>query len=720
MKAQNIIYTISELFFIYVVTFLFLNVIFTENLYKIFEENMKTLSTLVFILVLLTSQLFAQWQSANQGLYSGPIISIQADAEDVYIGTSSGMIYVSKDNGSSWIPKNKGLNLSSISAFAMSDNLMIATGYGNESIYISTDKGDNWVSQISELYAKNVIGFLIADSMIFATTRFNGVYLSLDNGSNWVSINNGIPYSDSMSKQFSLFYSLFWDGTRCLGASSTDGIYSYSLKDNMWSPLNKGIEDIPVRCIYKLSDKLLAGTKGFGLFESANNGLDWVKSSNDLDNITIINITSVGNKLLSSSEKGLWVSYNSGKDWKIENEFFSKMPIYNMKSTGQKIYISNNYEYFYCSLDSARTWFAKNGLNNYSINDIYTHGDEVFVATNGGVYLSTSKGDDWKSINEGIGIPSITAITANEQNLFCYSNMDSSVYSYPINNSPEKYWTKKSMLIDIRGMKYFNNYLFAFSPKKLYLSNIIDSVNTWEQVTLPDTNFYIRTIFGLNNRLYLGTSLGIYLSEDNGKTWVPKNQGLDFTDIYAIDYSNGILYTGSSKAVFVSMDLGDNWYPRYYPDKIQPTLSFAFDNHNNVFAAIRNGIYYSDASNINWSLSGVKDFTNNNINKILVSNGYIFSGTLSGLFRANILDFTDVENLENTHIDKFIYPLPTNSSISLQGILSEDSRYQIYNYQGFQVSDGITSNQTINVRNFLSGIYILKLNGKMYKFVINK
>jgi len=57
---------------------------------------------------------------------------------------------------------------------------------------------------------------------------------------------------------------------------------------------------------------------------------------------------------------------------------------------------------------------------------------------------------------------------------------------------------------------------------------------------------------------------GIYASEDEGRTWVRKDRGVEFADIYSLNFveSGGELrlYAGTEPAhLFVSADMGESW-----------------------------------------------------------------------------------------------------------------------------------------------------------------
>lgn len=77
------------------------------------------------------------------------------------------------------------------------------------------------------------------------------------------------------------------------------------------------------------------------------------------------------------------------------------------------------------------------------------------------------------------------------------------------------------------------------------------------------------------------------------------------------------------------------------------------------------------------------------------------------------------------NVDKFdekpivkVYPNPSSDYVSISG-LRESKKYEIYNILGKQVANGLVSNKTpIHIENYVSGLYILKIeNVNTIKFI---
>lgn len=124
----------------------------------------------------------------------------------------------------------------------------------------------------------------------------------------------------------------------------------------------------------------------------------------------------------------------------------------------------------------------------------------------------------------------------------------------------------------------------------------LDSELKW---TLLDNGMQMRHVYSLEatgHRLYAGASFGIFISSDDGKTWLPT--AIDKA-ILTLTVSGNTVYAGTwSQGVYRSDDAGVTWKP------IRDGLRFKVDD---------NGRYYGDVRRIL--------ITNNNIISVMYHGG---------------------------------------------------------------------------------------------------
>jgi hypothetical protein len=136
------------------------------------------------------------------------ISCIYANGSDIFVGTWINGIFLSTNNGTSWIAVKNGLPtdtpydptryLGINCIAACSGNLFTGT-YGGGA-YISTNNGTKWIAANNGLpkdpynldrYA-GINCLLTIGSNIFAGTYWCGVFLSTNNGTSWTEFNTGL------------------------------------------------------------------------------------------------------------------------------------------------------------------------------------------------------------------------------------------------------------------------------------------------------------------------------------------------------------------------------------------------------------------------------------------------------------------------------------------------------------------------------------------------
>ncbi len=124
----------------------------------------------------------------------------------LYAGEAFSGVYASTDTGNTWTPRNTGLTIPTISAFAMNgSDLFAGTNLApslSGGIFLSTDSGNSWKSASNGLQPSISINALaVSGNDIFAAVWdgdsgvFKGVFMSSDNGINWSNISEGLADS---------------------------------------------------------------------------------------------------------------------------------------------------------------------------------------------------------------------------------------------------------------------------------------------------------------------------------------------------------------------------------------------------------------------------------------------------------------------------------------------------------------------------------------------
>lgn len=234
----------------------------------------------------------------------------------LYAGAYSSGIYVSTNNGVTWMQRNNGLNTvraTTIQQIAyLSSGLFIATTDG---IFKSTNDGLNWIEKNSGIQIGPGAIYYFAysvfeDSGILYAGTYNAIYKSTNNGDNWVPVTAVLEHNDFCA--FNKYNNMLLAGT---SGNHTPIIYTTNAGANWVNMQLNGGFPTGAFCIYSEPGKLYVGT-ALGMFYSSNNGTNWVNRSAGLGpDPYVFSITKYGNTLFSGTNAWVYYSTNEGVSW---------------------------------------------------------------------------------------------------------------------------------------------------------------------------------------------------------------------------------------------------------------------------------------------------------------------------------------------------------------------------------------------------------------------
>lgn len=272
---------------------------------------MKILLRIIIYMALylhVTTSSFCQWiqtpvPSADE------ILCLGTSGVNLYAGTYAQGIFLSTDNGNSWIPRNSGLTNLYVKSFIENDiNIIIGTSAGG--VFRSSDYGANWSIANNGLPTRTVNTFFLSGTNLFAGVMEDGVFLSNNNGDNWISVNNGLPTRDRDVYAFAIRASNLFTGIEDWG------VYLSSNNGESWSPVNNGLTDIDVFALAVIDENIFAGSSG--VFLSSNDGASWIAINNGLPitsnrvRTLVVNGTNIFAGFLYH---GVYLSTNNGNSW---------------------------------------------------------------------------------------------------------------------------------------------------------------------------------------------------------------------------------------------------------------------------------------------------------------------------------------------------------------------------------------------------------------------
>ncbi len=315
--------------------------------------------------------------------------------------------------------------------------------------------------------------------------------------------------------------------------------------------------------------------------------------------LTIV-ISAIYHSLLCSKESKLYVVTRSTKKFRLNSRDNPTVGLFSTNNKGKtwqhygwkytkcfsvSIAKLNSKEIFYLSCgngvlksgDGGKNWIITTGWNiteclKTAID--LTNPDIVYAATAYGIFKTIDGGKTWIEKNQGL-ISTFTPTVVIDQN--------------------------------------DHNLVFCATEAGVHRS--MDGGDLWEPVGLLGLG--IRTLIQHPehpNLMAVGTEDdGVFISENYGKTWQQKIDGLTNKTIYALAFAPqdpNIIYAGTFRGgIFKSTDRGESWTTVNNGLKILDIHALLVDpkNTNTVYAGTLNdGIWISEDGGENWQFIGLE------------------------------------------------------------------------------------------------------------------
>jgi photosystem II stability/assembly factor-like uncharacterized protein len=558
-----------------------------------------------------------QW--AVLGPDGGDVRSLAYDPHDpnrVFLGTSTGVIFVSEDGGHNW---SRFAKLGSGDDYVL-DHIAIDPN-NSKTIFVSAwsvqdqsagdifrthNGGKDWEA-LPAMHGKSVRAMALSasDPKVVVAGALDGVYRSTNGGKDWQRISS----SDGIVKNIESIAvdpkdpNVIYAGTWHLAWKTSDGGAN-------WQHINKGmIDDSDVFSI------IVSSANSSEVFASACSGIYKSTSGGDqFQKIQGIPFTARRTRVLkqdpsnpaivyAGTTEGLWKSVDEGKNWKrVSNPEVVVNDVLIDPRNSQRVLLATDRSGVLASDDSAATFANSNhGYTHRYVSAILPDNKEpntlyIGVVNDrefGGVFFTHDGGQTWEQKSKGLdGRDVFTLKQSSTGTLVAGTNKGvfelapTYMYWHPINNVVLEKTASRTVKLKSGKTKTVTS---------------TSSTRSVLEGRVSDTDI-------ASGRWFAATSAGLFISKDQGKVWMggPVAGQQDFVSVQAHE---GLVVAATHSSVLVSQNSGAAWQPASlasYPINVR---SVTVTPDGQIFVSTREGAFHSADSGQSWNhiVAGLPD-----------------------------------------------------------------------------------------------------------------
>ena len=321
-----------------------------------------------------------------------------------------------------------------------------------------------------------------------------------------------------------------------------------------------------INAVNNLGNTVYAGTAG--LYRSNDAGQSWQQMNLLNDSVSdIVNIITTDNNLVFAVAQtffssSLYMSADNGDNWR-------QLPILNVRTvakTTTHLVVATVDGYIYRSDLSGQSWVAVDSFaTGTQLNCLTVDGDTLYLGTQGsGVYRSVDNGSTWALYGTGMGYNKVTRLLKYHHQLYA-ATFDNYIWMLP--NS-----TNNWQAMPTAGFAcHFILALNSINDKLYATGNSYDGIEVFDSASsywnyLPNALGWqqVWDMCQVNGNIYAASTLGLFISADNGQSWVNSHNGMAASLMSSIATNGQNLVATSKYQVYKSGNTVYNWSPLPY------------------------------------------------------------------------------------------------------------------------------------------------------------
>jgi hypothetical protein len=529
------------------------------------------------------------WSDGDNQVVTGVIDRLAASGNNVFasIRLSPEAFYLSTDNGSNWTNANIG-TIPGISSIAViGNNFFVGSSNG---VYISQNNGETWISTglTDSVITSLAVSYTGSSKVnLFASTS-GSIFLSTNNGITWVHADSGLPGNGIVKLSANGSYVIADESNASFFLSTNCGTNWTALNSTSFLPSYAEPNDFT-----PVGTNLLYGYLDWGIYRSTDNGKNWVVSNTGLKEASINGLAATANSAFVSTNSYIYENFTNNMNW---IPAFTGKRI--MTALDSVVYMTSDRGICYSS-DNGKSWvtpLSSNAPEGFEYTALAVEGTNIYLGgagscglcDQGGVYLSTDKGVSWNKK----GLENISILATNGSNI--YAVIDN--VGLLVSTDTAKTWNTISLLAKNGILPGINS--IAFRGFEIFVGCIgisngvfwggvlhsTDGGNQWEYLDtgFPDnTQWWVTCLAVQGTNIFAGTTAGVYVLNNDNKTWTAVNTGLPTSDhVYCLTTNATDIYAGLSGTVW-KRPISD--IVTFLPSAVKLTTFLLYQNFPNPF-----------------------------------------------------------------------------------------------------------------------------------------
>ncbi len=524
------------------------------------------------------------------GPFGGDVrsLAVHPDKPDrVFLGTADGQVYVSGDWGLTWVKASPGLGrrqlvVDSLVFDPRDPDLLWAGGWELKSdrggLYRTLDGGQSWERFDLGIFESTIRAVAVAPTNpnVIAVGINEGVLLSRDGGRSWDRISRGYR---SLHHVHSLAFDpveadLLYVGTWRLGWKTPD-------LGETWVAVHNGMfwdSDIFSIQVDRTRPSILYAGACSGIYKSTDRGDQWTRLRNGLPNearrTRAVRIDPHNSDVIyAGTTHGLYRSEDGGDSWNLLLPGVVINAVLIHPLDGRRLLLGTDDGGVLSSVDGGERFHASNeGFIHRQVAAVASRSlgqEEYFVAVardghHGGFFLSRNGGQSWTPYNEGLDdvVARIRIILPSQRSRSVYLGTGQGIYRGIPGVEPWERLPGTGNLF-VNGLRFLGedeSQLVIAAREGVFRANADRGEPRMLKIPIYDRQVFSVFVDVAERRIFVGTEMGVFRSDDAGETWQIKVEGLPYVAVNEVRRVGARLFAATRNGLFVSGDDGESWF----------------------------------------------------------------------------------------------------------------------------------------------------------------